>query len=172
MKTLEDFIVGLQKDYRFRVRFLFEVTDEMVEKLEKRLEKYDVAEITQPEKTIFLKHSIGWTGPINSEVWVIDVAVLLPVSANHLQHEIANLFRVPVEKISVMTDQQEELEDLLKNQSKEPREGALIDDPDYSEIPGIDHSDYYGDEYNKKMMDTIEKSKDDILDKIFNGNYK
>jgi hypothetical protein len=164
-KTLLEYIQDLEKHYEFRIKMLFEPSKEGLDSLEKHLEKYEIIKCSHLQKSMFLKHAIGWTEPVNQEIWFVDVELSLPVTPQQLQHEIATLFEVNINQVAVLTDEQLEMTDAMTDTQADP---TSLNDSDFD----YDHTELYGDEYNKKMIADIKKQSLLAVDTIFKKNTK
>ena len=52
MQTLREYIESLETKHDVRIKLACECSDEMCDKIEKHLEKYDAEKISRPSKTI------------------------------------------------------------------------------------------------------------------------
>lgn len=151
MKTLKDYLLLSEKEYKFRIRFTFEPDDVFMDRLEKALSKYDCVEISSPLKTMFQKHALGFTQPVSSEIYIIDVVLKLGTTSDLLKTYISNTFKIDYTTLSVLADGEETI--LFDDEDKKEQ---IENTEDKDKIV---HSDYYGEEYNKNMLAAIEKSK-------------
>lgn len=155
-KDLQDYILGLKKEYNLRLRFLVDLEDQDLDKLERHLKKYDLLEIGAPKKTIFQKYALGWHGPVNSEVLIVDITLGAPVSPHTLEYDVARLFKISRDYVRVTREgyEQEDLE--APANSEEEYEPKVSTDPEYPEDKDRpDNSEFYGDKYNAKMIKTL-----------------
>lgn len=172
MKTLQEYLLGVRKETKLKIRFAMTLTDEMLDKIETALKKYDLISISAPKKTIFQTRAIGWEDPINSEVTIIEVSLGLPVSEYVLRIEVARSIKVSEVKLAITNDC-----DLDQTEFKKASDLALpkVEVETYvgiqtqigpDVITKVKPEDFYGDEYNQNMIKTLGDARKEIKNNI------
>ena len=68
MKTLREYIETMQTKHDVRIKMICDCNDEMCDKVEKHLEKYDAERISRPSKTILMKRPLDFPNVDMAEV--------------------------------------------------------------------------------------------------------
>ena len=79
MKSLKQYLTEAEKEYQYKIKFLDECTEEMQEKLEHVLSKYDLKNISAPKKSMFHKNPAGFTEAEAGEVHTIEATTKMPL---------------------------------------------------------------------------------------------
>lgn len=153
-KSLRDYIMNVEKEYAYVMKFATEITDKHLDKIEKMLKKYDVLEVSPIKKTIIQKNPIDFVGVENAEIYMFNVKTRLPASPQLLIQELKKVLNI-AEKLMVVRNINDPLE-LQNKQLVDYRENTdysvRLADPNYSEVPKIDGSELYGDKRNKELV--------------------
>jgi hypothetical protein len=159
------------KTHEFRLKTAVELSDDQLDKLEKHLRKYEAFDIDSPKRTILQSapldfHNIGAT-----EVYIMDFKTELPMSPSILVNELVQKLGISERDIRVRNKlEPAEQEDAAS--MEEPAEGgreALLMDGEYSEAENAKAEDHYGDAYNTKFLDELNKARRE-LNKEYKGN--
>jgi hypothetical protein len=171
MKTLNEYLMESAKTHEFRLKTAVELSDDQLDKLEKHLRKYEAFDIDSPKRTILQSapldfHNIGAT-----EVYIMDFKTELPMSPSILVNELVQKLGISERDIRVRNKlEPAEQEDAAS--MEEPAEGgreALLMDGEYSEAENAKAEDHYGDAYNTKFLDELNKARRE-LNKEYKGN--
>lgn len=160
MKKLEDYILHYKKPYNYRIKFLDkEITDEVLDKLEGFLSKYEVQDVSKPFKTVFQERPTDFPEAECGEVYMIDVTTDYAASPQMLQSEIARYFRIPEKNVNIRSEYDPRLETDSESEpeSDEDYDVMLSTSPTTMDGTVIDHKEFFGDEYNEIMLKTLEK---------------
>lgn len=159
-KSLKDYLLDAKKETVLKIRFAGDFADneEMMTRLERFLKKYDVVKVEKPNVTMFQTHPLGFSEPTNSEVTIVEVTVLAPVSTSLMRTQIAKMFGFS--ETYVVVNRADEILD-ADEEAKEEKEMAeyeskLTTDPTYPEDKDKPKADeMYGDKYNEEMISTL-----------------
>jgi len=168
---LNEYLMESAKTHEFRLKTAVELSDDQLDKLEKHLRKYEAFDIDSPKRTILQSapldfHNIGAT-----EVYIMDFKTELPMSPSILVNELVQKLGISERDIRVRNKlEPAEQEDAAS--MEEPAEGgreALLMDGEYSEAENAKAEDHYGDAYNTKFLDELNKARRE-LNKEYKGN--
>ena len=168
MKTLLEYIETLQQKHDVRIKLACECSDDMCDRIEKHLEKYDAEKISRPSKTILQRRPLDFPNLDMAEVYIIDFTANLPVSPEMLKQELAKLLSISEGEIVVrMANEPRELEaehdeegDKFKDKPEELK-AKLGTDYSKDEMPEEKADDLAGDKYNSKFLKELKKLSDD-----------
>jgi hypothetical protein len=145
MKRLIEYIE--EKTYELRIKFAMPLTSEQVSHLEKVLERYEVVSFKQPKKTPIQSNPMHFEGIKNAEVYIVDCEVKYPAAPHIVREVVVQEMRIPHSYVYVMTPY-----DPL-DVPEEPKEGeSKLEDSEYKDSPKVDHDQFYGTNYNKKLV--------------------
>lgn len=163
MATLREYIEQMQQKHEFRVKFACEVTDEMMDKIERHLQKYDAEKISSPSKTILQARPLDFPNMDMAEVYIIDFISNLPVSKEMLHQELARLLGVSEGLVVVRgANDEREVEQEEEKVLKEPKKLEAKLGTDYSKEEAAEQkaSDLYGDKFNTSLLKELKKISD------------
>lgn len=166
MKTLREYIETLQQKHDVRIKLACECGDEMCDKIEKHLEKYDADKISRPSKTILMRRPLDFPNMEMAEVYIIDFTANLPVSPEMLKQELVRLLNISESEIVVrmanepreVEAEDDEEEEKFKNEKKE---AILGTDYTKEEAPEMKATELFGDKYNSAFLKELKKLSDD-----------
>ncbi len=166
MKTLLEYIETLQQKHDVRIKLACECGDEMCDKIEKHLEKYDAEKISRPSKTILMRRPLDFPNVDMAEIYIIDFTANLPVSPEMLKQELASLLNISEAEIVVrMANEPREEEaqhDEEGDKFKDEKKPAILG-TEYSkeEAPEKKATEVFGDKYNSAFLKELKKLSDD-----------
>jgi len=152
MKSLTQYLAESEKTYEFRLRSLFEISDEHLDRIEAHMTKYNMESMSSPKKTI-MHTPRGFEDKGAQEVYMYDIKTKLPATPNSLHEEIASICGCSLGNMVVNNMlEAKELWDIEeeKDDGKEPT--SVLADADYSDSEKVDHSEYYGNEFVDKFV--------------------
>lgn len=155
MANLLEYIESVKKRYKCRIKLACGCSDEMLDKIERHLEKYDVENISAPQKTILQKRPLDFPQLDTAEIHIIDFVANLPISLQLLKVEIAELLRVSEGLIVVVNpDEPRETQD---NPGKEsPTEPLLT-----KELKATEQEELFGDKFNTNFLKELKAMSDE-----------
>ena len=167
MATLREYIEQLQQKHDIRIKIACEVSDEMMDKIERHLQKYDVQKVNAPNKTILQSRPLDFPNMDMAEVYIIDFTCQLPVSTEMLHQELARLLNMQEglivvrnanEPREVEAEHDEEAEKLKKKPEK--LEAKLGTDYSKDEAAEQKADELYGDKFNTSFLKELKKISD------------
>ena len=156
MKTFKEYLSESKKQYDFRVKVAGDFTTEQEDTLKSLLGRYSLSGFKKTAKTPIQQLPLDFPQVKNCEVSIYEVSVDYPTT----QHELTEYLtaELGVNKQNLVVRKPGEPTEEYQT-PVEPREGALLDDPDYKEAGNAQFEDYYGDKYNTGFV----KELNDIL---------
>lgn len=165
-KTLQDYLLEVEKEYEYIVKFACEIDENHMNKLENVLKKYDVIDIQGPNKSIIQKQPLDFPNISNVEVYTLNIKTRYPMALHEAIQEIRHYLGIEEKFIVVRPAKNEDHKEdsPLERYNDEITErededyNSKLEDP-YHEKDGTKHKseEYYGDEYNKEMKNVINK---------------
>jgi len=86
MANLREYIEQMRTKHEIRIKLACPLSDELNDKIEKHLEKYDAEKITAPHKLILQKRPLDFPNLESAEVNIIDFTAGLPVVRTSPDH--------------------------------------------------------------------------------------
>jgi hypothetical protein len=158
MKSFKDHLSeSLQaKKYDFRVKVAGDFTAEQETKLKSMLERFQVNAFKKIGVTPIQALPLDFPQIKNCEVCIYEVSLDYPTTQQELTEYLSTGLSVGKQRLVVRRPGEPSEE---YQTPAEPREGALLMDPDYKEAGSPQFEDYYGDKYNTGFV----KELNDIL---------
>jgi hypothetical protein len=157
MKTLKDYMLMKQTPYKYKIKFAYPMEEHHFERLSNVLDKYEMASLNNIIRTPFQKSPLDFPTVTASEIYIIEVETMVPMSESALPYEIKMATKIHEDFIVVRGENSpynEYEENLLKFQ--EGKYVPKLEDSHY-ESDGVETQELYGDEYNKKMVAELVK---------------
>lgn len=156
MKSFKDYLTESKKVYDFKIKIAGDFTTEQEDHLKSALSKYQVSAFKKTGKTPIQELPLDFPQVKNCEVNIYEVTLEYPTTQFELTQHISEQCGINKAHLAVRRPG----EPTEEYQHKEtPREGALLNDPDYKEAGSPKFEDYYGDKYNSGFV----KELNDIL---------
>jgi len=150
MKTFKEYLSESKKFYDFKIKIAGEFAGE--EKLKQMLERFVVSSFKKSGTSPIQSLPLDFPKIRNCQVTVYEVALEYPTTSYELHEYIsAGIEKGP--DYVVVRKPGEPTEAYQAQQDK--REGALLQDPNYTEVEKIDTKSYYGTEYNSSLVKTL-----------------
>jgi hypothetical protein len=148
-KTLSDYLLMVQKEYTYKIKIAHSMDDKDFERMERPLLKYDIIDVKSMIKTPIQKNPLDFPTVSASEVYIIEIVSLIPISTETLRGELAKALHFHMDYIHVRNENSpynEYEENMIKFQDEtympKPAKEATVPAP-------------YGDDYNEKMVKEI-----------------
>jgi hypothetical protein len=156
MKTFKEYLSESVKQYDFRVKVAGEFTAEQEGYMQTCLGKFAISGFKKAGVTPIQALPLDFPQVKNCEVNIYEVSLDYPTTQQELTEYLSSELGVSKQHLVVRRpgEPSEEYQTIT-----EPREGALLDDPNYSESPNAQFEDFYGDKYNTGFV----KELNDIL---------
>ena len=159
-KSFAGYVAESKTEYIYTVKFAVpDMTDEMVDKLEAGLLRYDLKKASAFRKTPIQENPLDFPNVHNVPVFISDIELGYPASLDFLRVHIANLLTISPQMVAVYSenDPRQIETDLFVDRTspkyKEKYKTRL--GSDYEEIPG--EGEGYGDKYNITFLKELEK---------------
>lgn len=155
-KTFKDYLTESVKQYDFRIKVAGNVSADQESTLKSILDKYSVSSFKRTKTTPIQELPLDFPTMKNCEVNIYEVVLDYPTTTYELKEYLSHEMKINREALVVRRpgEPTEEYQEPVK-----PRDGALLDDPNYKEAPNHKFEDFYGDAYNK----TFVKELNDLL---------
>lgn len=161
-KSLTDYILSSEKEYEYRIKFATEPSPVLLENIAILLKEYDVFEIGDVYKSIFMDQPKDFD--TCGEVWMVDVKTRRAFVPELFVRKISELTNYPLNLLRIRN----KLEPA--QQTVQPFEdGDMFDeyivkltDPEYTSdgCTGIDNQTLVGDHRSAEACKEIQKSKE------------
>lgn len=171
--ALSDYLKKYEKFYAYRLKSLVPLDDIRMSEVERAIQKYRPVKFEKVVKTPLQSQPMDFADAQNREVYILDFTTELPASAYVLQQDIRQHMDVPEETIRCRaTDEPTELEgeriEAIRDMDAEAlkmgmRPASLLDQEHYEEAGKHNFTDYYGDNYNSRllgMLHDVQKSRE------------
>ena len=160
MKTLKTYLTESDRTYSFRIKMANMPEKEVIDKLETVLEKYELKSISKAKKTPIQEHPMDFQTLNNAEVYIMDVELSYPSTADQLYHYISEVVGVPESHLVIINkDHPEEIAREEKAKESDEEYSAKLEDTEYKDGEKIKAEDHSGDKYNENMLKKIETRK-------------
>jgi hypothetical protein len=146
MATLLEYLESVKKQQKVRIKLACGCSNEILDKIERHLDKYDVEQVHAPQKTILQKRPLDFPQLDQAEVYIIDFTANLPVSLQQLHSELATLLRVPEGLVVIRSpeDPRETQDEAGKELATEP----LLT----QELPATKQEETFGNTFNTNLL--------------------
>lgn len=101
MKSLQDYINTVSKEYQYRLKFVYEPDLEILGRI---LERYELIEVVDTFKSPMQFNPLDFTNVDVGEVYIMDVKTARPMSDEGLRWEISRKMSMPVDYIVVRNE--------------------------------------------------------------------
>ena len=156
MKNFKEYLSESIKQYDFKVKVAGEFTTEQEASMKSLLSKFSVSAFKKTATTPIQALPLDFPQVTNCEVNIYEVSLDYPTTQQELTEYLSAELGVGKRNL-VVRSPFEHTEEYQHNEPK--REGALLNDVNYSEAGDPKFEDYYGDKYNSGFV----KELNDIL---------
>jgi hypothetical protein len=148
-----------KKTFKFQIKTLFPLNDEVMDLLEKALQKYRPAAITKVKKTMMHSNPLGFTGVKMAEVFMFDVELTVPVTPLNLQYDLREILHLhkDAKELKVFGEDSEKLGDEMTVSEEDAELPTLLDNENYEEVEEAKFEENFGDAYNAKFLAYLKK---------------
>lgn len=171
--NFRDYLAESQKTYKYRLKSVTDFTDEdTLSRIENYLQRYKLLDISLPFKTMIQKAPLDFPEFSNVEVFMVDFETALPLSSYFASEELRTLLNIPGgmvvirganEPIEIETKLVDQKAEVAADAEKKGLKAAALLGVD-SQYPkseqGIDGSNYYGNSYNGRFLETLKDIED------------
>ena len=159
MKSFKEHLTESKKKYDFRIKIAGEMTTEQEDTMKSLLSRFTTGNALagfKKSKTPIQALPLDFPQIKNCEVNIYEVVLDYPTTQFELTEYLSSGLGVGKQHL-VVRSPMEPTEEYQHTEA--PREGALLNDPDYKEAGNAQFEDYYGDKYNSGFV----KELNDIL---------
>lgn len=157
MKTLKEYITESfsAKKYQFKVKIAGDFVQDTEDSVKSLLEKYGVDNFAKNSSTPIQALPLDFPKLRNTSVTIYDVTLNYPTTPFELHEYLCAGAKIPADNLVVRNPFEPTEEYQLPEDEK--KKDALLNDPNYKELPKIKHSDYYGTKFNQTMLKELAK---------------
>ena len=157
MKTLKDYITESfqAKKYAFKLKIAGEITEDQEKSIKTILEKWGVDSFTKQGTTPIQGLPLDFPTLRNVNVNIFDVTLNYPTTPQELHEYICAGAKLSCGNVVVRNPN--EPSEGYQTETEATRKNALLDDPNYKELPKIKTDDYYGSKYNQSLLKELSK---------------
>lgn len=102
MKSFKEYLAEAVQENPIRIKIACDVTDDMMDIIERELERYDIVSINKPVKTIMQEHPLDFGTKVrNAEVYIIDAIVNMPISHETFRRNLSDKLAIAYETVVV-----------------------------------------------------------------------
>ncbi len=161
MSSLKEFIYNSQPEYEYRVKMTAEPIEELMDRFEAHLVKYDVKKVAKPVKLMLQSHNVDFPDSRGVEIWYVDVTLGLPAQPRALAMELGEAMGISENQIKIRgANEGIELEQRA-DLSSDNKEYKVKMGTEYSADEGPKKEPLFGDEYNSMFMRELAKAQKD-----------
>jgi hypothetical protein len=163
---LKQYLTEAEKQYHLRLKTIIPLDDEVMDKIEACVAKYNPLTISSPKKTILQQVPLDFPNVTAAEVYIVDMSFGLPAAPHVLRADIRKVLDAPENYVFVRTQNEPgeietaRLNALADMELEADRRGLkpadVLSDPHYSEADH-DAPELYGSNYNAALLDYLGK---------------
>ena len=154
MRSFKEYLTESARKYDFKIKIAKDCSSEQEALLKRILERFGVADFKRTGKTPIQDLPLDFPTLRNTEVCIYEVTLDYPTTPQELHSHISSGMGL-TEACVVVRNPGEPGE--AYQAPKEKREGALLTDSEYKEAPNANVDDYYGEKYNTKFLQALNK---------------
>jgi hypothetical protein len=166
MTSLKEYIYNNQPEYQYRVKTTIELVPELMDKIERHLSKYDVKQVSKPNKLMLQSHNPDFPNDRGVEIYYIDVTLGLPAVERALANELAECMGA-MESAVVIRGANNPIE--RDQQDMEDRAGKVYKvkmGTEYGKDEAPKPEPLFGDEYNSNFIKSLSKAQKERANKF------
>lgn len=163
MKSFYAYLSETEKTYSYRMRTIVPLSELDIEKIKTILSKYDVCYFDGPRETIMQESPVDFPAYNMVNVYLIDFSTHIPASGYMLQEQIRKSLSINNSQLIIRGENDPNELQVVSNEYNDLETSIgkplLSTSPIYDEYDyNFDHGEqYYGDEYNQKLLDYLAK---------------
>jgi hypothetical protein len=157
MKTLKEYITESfnKRKYEFKIKVAGELQEDFESKLKTSLDKWGVDSVSKGSTTPIQSLPLDFPKLRNMEVHTFEVSLNYPTTQFELHEYITSTLQLGQDHL-VVRKPNEPYEE-YQSPVQERKQGALLDDPDYKELPKVKSDAFYGTKYNLNFIKEMSK---------------
>lgn len=161
---------SFKKEYAYRIKFAADCTNEHMDQIEKCLQKYSLVSAAPFKRTPIQENPVEFVRAKGlkciSEVCSTDIVLKYPANPRILEVWLAVNTGIDCDRVLCydikeprMTQNEQAAERLADDIDREvSMEDALLAEDEYAD-DAVEHDDFYGEGFNKKFLDELNKIK-------------
>ena len=176
---IKHYLAETEKHYRLRLKTIVPLDDEMMDKIEMAVAKYQPLSVGKPLKTILHRQPLDFPNVDSAEVYLVDMTFGMPAAPHVLRADIRAALNAPENFVFVRNrnepgEIETEIINAVADIEAEAKEKGLVllaalDDQDYNDAESTANQDSYGTAYNTALVGylaTIEKNRNDAVQRV------
>jgi hypothetical protein len=132
-----------------------DLTEDQEKSIKTLLEKYGVDSFTKQGTTPIQGLPLDFPTLKNINVNIFDIALNYPATPQELHEYLCSGAKLGAGNVVVRNPN--EPSEGYQTETDEKRKNALLDDPNYKELPKVKSDDYYGSKYNQSLLKDLAK---------------
>jgi hypothetical protein len=166
MSMLRRYFEEAEREYNYRIKTVFELNENVLDEIEKVMQRYNPHGMTEVDKTILHTNPADFPEFKAAEVFSVDVCLGLPVSTHEFRIQLAQALGVSLAEIVVRgegdpseaeREREAALEAIEAEADGEQAEALLNTAQDYPEHDSPEAETMYGDKYNNRLLSMMAK---------------
>jgi hypothetical protein len=156
MKTFKEYLAESKKQWPFRIKIAGAVTSEQESAMRSLLGRFTESETLgniKKSKTPIQALPLDFPQVRNCEVNIYEVTLDYPTTQQELTEYLST--ELGINKQNLVVRNPNEPSEEYQHIEENPREGALLNDPNYSEAGSPKFDDYYGSKYNSGFVQEL-----------------
>jgi hypothetical protein len=157
MKTLKEYIVESfqSKKYVFKLKIAGDLNEDQEKSIKTLLEKYGVDTFSKQSTTPIQSLPLDFPTLKNVNVNIFDVTLNYPTTPQELHEYICACAKLNAGNVVVRNPN--EPTEGYQTETDSKAKGALLNDPNYKELPKIKTDDFFGTKYNQSLLKELAK---------------
>lgn len=167
MKSFKQYLTENKKVYSFKIKIAGEIPEGFLDGLKNTLEKYEIVNLQEINKTPIQKLPLDFPEIENSEVTTYEIITEYPITAPELEKQVVTL-GVGANRMKIRgSGEPSEIRQIeMEIETEETDKIALLNDSEYSEVSEIDHKDYFGEENKNSFLQDLAKAQQERLKEL------
>lgn len=170
-KTFKDYLLLASKEYSYRLKFAFDLSEDKLQRIEKACQKYSIVDISKPNRITFQKTPLDFKNVENTEVYFIDVVFAYPASTELFHQELRQALNVAENLVIVRCENDPYEQEIIKQNDYDEKQEkgeyvTKLEDPMYKS-DGIEiGKELHSQDHNDKLVKALHDSRDDEKKRI------
>lgn len=159
MKNFYEYLSSVKREYHYKLKLAVAVDDNVRDRIEKVLKRYDVIEISKPKKSILQRNEIDFPGLGPVEAWTINITTERPLVAQSLTNDLKFELNISERYLRVRGENEPvQVEDRFTEELMAVEEA--VGDDQVATLVGTEEvaeeqGDSYGDNYNQTLLNYL-----------------
>jgi hypothetical protein len=180
---IKQYLTEAEKQYHLRLKTIVPLDDELMDKIEMMVAKYQPTSISRPMKTIMQRQPLDFPNVDCAEVFIVDMSFMLPTAPHVLRADLRKVLDAPENFVFVRNQnepgewQTEMLNALADIEAEAKKQGlipvAALEDPEYNDSD-LQVNDLYGNDYNASLLGylgQVEQERKDAIQRVVSAPF-